>query len=96
MFGIKRKEEVFTTYNPQLFYSICQALSESQIPYETKTFHTAASNPPAGAFLGRAGSVLGRVGQLPEQNIQYFIYTAPKDAEWARHSINAYRQAHSL
>ena len=85
MFGRKKKAEVFMTNDLGLYTTVHQALKAGQIPCEVKVVNT-------GARSRRTGMLMGRLGERPELEIQYYIYTPSEYAEKAKYVIDEYRK----
>lgn len=85
MFGKKKKAEVFMTNDLELYATVRQALKDGQIPFEVKVVNTGTQNR-------RTGTLIGRVGERPELEIQYYIYTPREYAERAKYVIDEYRK----
>ena len=77
MFGRKKKAEVFMTNDLGLYTTVHQALKAGQIPCEVKVVNTGTRN---------------RVGERPELEIQYYIYTPLEYADRAKYVIDEYRK----
>ena len=86
MFGRKKKTEVFITNDLELYTTVHQALKAAQIPCEVKIVNTGTQNR-------RTGTLMGRVGERPELEIQYYIYTPREYAERAKYMIDEYRKS---
>ena len=78
MFGRKKKAEVFMTNDLGLYTTV-------QIPCEVKVVNTGTRNR-------RTGALIGRVGERPELEIQYYIYTPLEYADRAKYVIDEYRK----
>lgn len=85
MFGKKKKTEVFMTNHPDLYATVQHALKDGQIPFEVKVVNTGTRNR-------RTGTLIGRAGERPVLEIQYYIYTPREYAERARYVIDEYRK----
>lgn len=85
MFGRKKKTEVFMTNDLELYTTVHQALKAAQIPYEVKVVNTGTQNR-------RTGTLIVRVGERTELEIQYYIYTPREFAERAKYVIDEYRK----
>ncbi len=85
MFGKKKKAEVFMTNDLELYATVRQALKDGQIPFEVNVVNTGTQNR-------RTGTLIGRVGERPELEIQYYIYTPREYAERAKYVIDEYRK----
>lgn len=85
MFGRKKKEEVFMTNDLGLCTTVTQALKAGQVPYDVKLVNTGTQNR-------RTGTLMGRIGERPELETQYYIYTPCEYAERAKYVINEYRR----
>ena len=85
MFGRKKKAEVFMTNDLGLYTTVHQALKYGQITCEVKVVNTGTRNR-------RTGALIGRVGERPELEIQYYIYTPLEYADRAKYVIDEYRK----
>ena len=85
MLGRKKKAEVFMTNDLGLYTTVHQALKAGQIPCEVKVVNTGTRNR-------RTGALIGRVGERPELEIQYYIYTPLEYADRAKYVIDEYRK----
>ncbi|ANU48343.1 hypothetical protein ADH76_11040 [Enterocloster clostridioformis] len=73
------------TTNLELYTTIQQALKAGHIPYDVKVVNTCTQSR-------RTGTLLGRIGERPGLEIQYYIYTPCEYAERAKFAINDYRR----
>ena len=80
MFDFLKKEiELISTFQPELYLKIINALKEKKIWYRIKTTYTGYGN--------RGTGKIGSIGERVELETQYQIFVKKEDYELAKHLL---------